>query len=365
MQAGKKSILLVVNGFGVGGGELKLLELAQRLNRDKYDISIVSVGQGGALEEHFRALGLPVEVLKKCCGFDLSLPVRLAGCMRKYRTDLVMSTLFYADIMAALATCLYRPGVLVSWEVITGRLSGYQKWAYRRLARRFTHVVAVSNSIHPFIIRDRGQNPQALSTIYYGVDLDKFRPAPRTTPSTGVCFGTVARLVHQKGHTHLLKAIPAVLAQHPGARWHFAGDGDLRPALQAQAGALGIAAAVEFLGRRDDVQRLLEAFDVFILPSLWEGFPNVVLEAMAAGKPVIATAVEGTVELVVEGETGLLVAKEEPEALARAMNRLAADAELRARMGRAGRQRVESHFTVQHQVAEFEALFDRLLDECH
>lgn len=361
-KAHKHSIVFVVNGFGVGGGELKLLELAGRLDREKYELAIVSVGQGGVLEERFRALGVPVHVLRKWCGFDVRLPFRLAALLRRHSADLVMSTLFYADIMSALATFIYRPKALVSWEVITGQLSWYQKWAYRRLANRFTRVAAVSQSIHPFIIRDRGQDPQRISTIYYGVDLDKYHPLAPDEKSAAVVFGTVARLVYQKGHTHLLEAIPGVLARHPGTRWRFVGDGELRTELEAQAQRLGIAQAVEFCGRRDDVQQQLGSFDVFVLPSLWEGFPNVVLEAMAAGKPVIATAVEGTIELVVDNETGVLVPKQDAAALAEAMVRLAADAALRERMGQASRHRVETHFSVQKQVAEFEALFDRLLD---
>ena len=351
--------MLVVNGFGIGGGELKLLELASRLDTGKYEITIVSVGQGGPLEERFRALGFPTSVIPKAFGFDPRLPWRLARQMRAAGCQLVLSTLFYADIMAALATFFYRPQALLSWEVITGQLNWYQVLAYRLLAERFSHVAAVSNSIHPFIRGSRGMPQERISTIYYGVDLDAYRPVPRQQEGEAIVFGTVARLVRQKGHKWLLEAIPAVLERYPRARWRFAGDGDLRPQLEARAAELGISHAVEFLGSRRDVQELLGTFDCFILPSLWEGFPNVLLEAMASGLPVIATAVEGSVELVVEGETGRLVPKESASALSAAMLELAGSAELRRLMGQKGRKRVEEHFSLQQQVAEFTALFDR------
>ncbi|HNW60250.1 MAG TPA: glycosyltransferase [bacterium] len=360
VAAVKRSVMLVVNGFGVGGGELKLLELASLLSRDKYAITIVSVGQGGELEARFRALGYPTHVLPKAFGFDPRLPWRLARLMRAVKTELVMSTLFYADIISALATFFYRPKALLSWEVITGQLEWYQVLAYRLLAGRFDHVAAVSDSIHPFIRGSRGMKSTRISTIYYGVDLEKFQPPMRPAVERLV-FGTVARLVYQKGHTWLLDAIPAVLERYPQARWRFAGDGDKRAGLEAQAQRLGIAHAVEFLGSRTDVQSLLAEFDLFVLPSLWEGFPNVLLEAMACGLPVIATAVEGTVEMVVDGETGRLVAKENAGALTAAMLELAAAPELRARMGRQGRQRVERRFSLGQQVRQFEALFDRFL----
>lgn len=351
--------MLVVNGFGIGGGELKLLELASRLDRGKYEITIVSVGQGGALEERFRALGFPTDIIPKAFGFDPRLPWRLARRMRAAGCELVMSTLFYADIMAALATFIYRPQALLSWEVITGELNWYQVLAYHLLAGRFSHVAAVSNSIHPFIRGSRGMRQERISTIYYGVDLDTYRPAARPPQGEAIIFGTVARLVRQKGHIWLLEAIPAVLERFPQARWRFAGDGELRPQLEARAAELGISHAVEFLGSRRDVQELLGTFDCFILPSLWEGFPNVLLEAMAAGLPVIATAVEGSVELVVEGETGRLVPKESAAALSAAMLELAGSKELCQAMGERGRKRVEEHFSLQQQIGAFEALFDR------
>jgi glycosyltransferase involved in cell wall biosynthesis len=355
------SLLLVVNGFGVGGGELKLLELASLLDRKKYAITIASVGQGGALEEQFRALGCPVHVLPKAFGFDPRLPWRLAKLMRACRAELVMSTLFYADIISALATFFYRPKALLSWEVITGQLSWYQVLAYRLLAGRFALVAAVSNSIHPFIRGMRGMKEERISTIYYGVDLKKYQPPARPVLKEEIVFGTVARLVYQKGHRWLLDAIPAVLEKYPRARWRFAGDGEKRSELEAQAQRLGIAHAVEFLGSRSDVQELLGTFDLFILPSLWEGFPNVLLEAMASGLPVIATAVEGTVEMVVNGETGRLVPKEDSRALTAAMLELAESPEVRQRMGKNGRLRVENHFSLDQQVARFEELFDRFL----
>jgi len=360
-MSGRAKLLFVVNGFGVGGGELKLLELAARLDGKKYELAVVSVGQGGPLQESFQRLGIPVQVLAKKHRFDLSLPVRLAGVMRRQRTALVMSTLFYADVMTALATFLYRPRAVVSWEVITGRLKWYQQLAYRLLAGRFDQVAAVSNSIHPFIIHQRGVRPERIRTIYYGVDLEKFKPAPASKRNLSLVFGTVARLVEQKGHRYLLEAIAAVHGEMPQAKWRWAGEGDLQSELQNRAAQLGLADAVEFLGRRSDVVDLLCVFDVFILPSLWEGFPNVLLEAMACGLPVIATGVEGTVELVADQETGLIVEKENPSALAGAMRALATDRQRRLRMGAAGRRRVEEYFSLQKQIKEFESLFDQLL----
>lgn len=355
----KTNILQLVFGFDVGGGELKLLELIRLLDKNKYNLIVVSVGKVGAKEEAFKALGYPTMVIPKKCRFDLTLPFKLAKIMRQYDVDLMMSTLFFADIIGAAATFLYKPKAFISWEVITGPMKAHQKLLYRIFANRFDKVVAVSNSIYPYIINVRKQPQEKIQTIYYGVDLHKFLPVSKKKKN-GLIFGTVARLVQQKGHRYLLSAIPQVLAQFPGTRWQFVGTGPLEEELKDQAKELGIDHAVEFLGRKDDIPRFLREFDVFILPSLWEGFPNVLLEAMASGIPVIATAVEGTVELVRNNETGVLVEKENPHALADAMLTLLHSPSKVIDFGIKSRKRVEENFSLEKQLKEFEELYDSL-----
>jgi L-malate glycosyltransferase len=353
----KINLLQVVYGFSVGGAELKLLELVSRLNRNLFNMSIVCVGINGPLEERFRALGLPVYMLPKARRFDYTLPVKLARLARSLQTDIMMTTLFFADIIGALSTYIYKPKALISWEAITGQLRPHQKKMYQWTSSRFDKVVAVSNSIWPYIQQDRGMDPGRIQTIYYGVDLRKYATAEPHRERSSYVFGTAARLVHQKGHTYLLDAIPDVLADYPQASWVFAGTGDKEAELQEKCRKMQLESRVTFLGRRNDVPELLADWDAFILPSLWEGFPNVLLEAMARCRPVIATRVEGSEELVVHEQTGLLVDKQNPAALAQAMKQILADRERSEAWGRAGRKRVEDHFSVGKQIMEFEELY--------
>ena len=364
---GRLTVVQVVNGFGIGGGEKKLLELIRRLDRSRFRNVVVSVGQSGPLEDEFREAAEGTYILPKKRALDLSLPKKLAEVARSERADLMMTTLFYADVVGAASTYFYKPKGLVSWEVITQPLGPKHKLAYRLLAQRFDVVVAVSNSIWPMILNDRSQRREQVRTIYYGVDLDVFRPGARPElrrewfgEDDVLVFGTVARLTVQKGHTYLLDALPKILSELPKARFVFVGDGPLRPSLEEEAERLGVAHAVKFLGSRSDVPELLHGFDVFVLPSLWEGLPNVVLEAMATGLPVVATAVEGTVEAVVNGETGILVPSKQPEPLAEAILRIGRDADLRSRMGSASRRRVEENFSLDGQVRAFEELYSEL-----
>ena len=169
---------------------------------------------------------------------------------------------------------------------------------------------------------------------------------------------TVARLDSQKGHPYLL----AAAAEIPHAVFALVGEGGEQAALESQARALGIADRVRFLGHRDDVPELLAACNVFVLPSLYEGLPLSVLEAMAAAKPVVATAIDGTGEAVVDGVTGLLVPPADPVRLAGAIRGLLADGALASRMGEEGRARVRREFSLRKMIEGVTGVYDELLE---
>jgi glycosyltransferase involved in cell wall biosynthesis len=168
---------------------------------------------------------------------------------------------------------------------------------------------------------------------------------------------TVARLDEQKGHCYLLEAA----AQLPEVDFALAGDGTLRASLEAQARSLGLAQRVQFLGHRTDIPDLLASCDVFVLPSLYEGLPLSILEAMAACKPVIATQIGGTDEAVIAGETGLLVPPANPAALAEAIRTILAHPELARRLATSGRRRVQQEFSENRMIRQFTELYDELL----
>lgn len=196
----------------------------------------------------------------------------------------------------------------------------------------------------------RGDGRKLLRThvVPLGIELDRFLAVDHR-PADGPVVGNVARLSEQKGHRYLLEAVPLVLERHPSARFALVGDGELRGELEALAESLGVAGHVEFLGRRDDVPELLATFDVFALPSLFEGLCLAVIEAQAAGVPVVATPVGGIRETVVDGETGLLVPPRDAAALAAAIVRLLDGPEEAARLAASARTRV-GRFSVERMV---------------
>jgi glycosyltransferase involved in cell wall biosynthesis len=170
---------------------------------------------------------------------------------------------------------------------------------------------------------------------------------------------TVARLESQKDHATLIEAVPRV----PDARFVLVGEGGERRALESRARALGVSDRVRFLGLRGDIADLLAISDVFVLPSLYEGLPLSILEAMAAGKPVVASSIPGIDEVVVDGETGLLVPPRDPAALAASIRLLLTDSDLRVRLGDAGRERVHGTFSLERMVEGVVAVYQEALAE--
>jgi glycosyltransferase involved in cell wall biosynthesis len=203
-----------------------------------------------------------------------------------------------------------------------------------------------------------------VSVIYEGVDLDWFdqqitRLAVQKHGRTLV--GTVAHLSQEKGHVTLLEAFAELKDRCPDTILLIVGDGELRSALESKVVDLGLSTQVEFLGFRSDVEGLVKQLDVFCLPSLSEGLSSAILAAMAARLPVVATSVGGIPELVQDGVTGRLVAPNDPHQLAAALENLLKDGVLRERMGRLGRRRVESHFTLQRKLKATERAYEKLL----
>ncbi len=176
-----------------------------------------------------------------------------------------------------------------------------------------------------------------------------------------IAIGSMGALTPQKGYEYLLKAAPAVIRSHPSVRFFIGGEGYLKEELLELRDEAGLKDQVEFLGFQKDVPELLSAFDIFILPSLYEGLPVSLVEAMASGLPIVTTDVDGNCEAIGENEAGLAVEPLDPPALARALIKLIEDPGLRERMGQAGRKRARALFSVRSMVKQYEKLYSDCL----
>jgi glycosyltransferase involved in cell wall biosynthesis len=362
-------IALVITELDVGGAERALVSLATGLDRRRWAPAVVALGPEGPLAGPLRAAGIATT----CLGVDRRRPLRavarLAGALRAQRPRLAQSFLFHANVATRLAAILAR----VPWVVGGLRVAEREKEWHLLLdaltARLAAGSVCVSRGVWRHS-RDVGRLPaERLAIIPNGVDpapIDRAEPTP--LGAIGVPEG--AHLALYVGRMHPQKGVPVLLdAAHRlvlSARpdWHLAlaGDGpDLGQLRASTATNPALADRVHWLGRRDDVPGLLKAADVLVLPSLWEGMPNVVLEAMAARRAVVATGVEGAEDLVVPGQTGWLVPPSDAVALAGALIEAAAEPERLRRFGQAGRARVEAEFSPRAVVAAYERLWAGLL----
>ena len=238
------------------------------------------------------------------------------------------------------------------------RFGRIKQWMQATSINRY---IAVSNEVEKCLCRDLGVPPAKVRVVHNGIHTDSMLRNSDSRLRTELLAGcerpivfTAARLHAQKGHDHLL----AAAVQIPEALFVLAGDGPDRARLEAKAVQLGIEGRVRFLGQRNDIDALLASCDIFVLPSLYEGLPLSVLEAMAAGRPVVATAVGGTNEAVIDGVCGRLVPPADPASLAAAINALLADRHGAARLAEEGRARVRRLFSIEAMVRGVESVYD-------
>jgi glycosyltransferase involved in cell wall biosynthesis len=242
-------------------------------------------------------------------------------------------------------------------------------WINRLLYRLSDRTIVPSAATKSMLVKYGGIPSQAIEVVYNGVDTAQFsRPYGREEvrselgiPNDALLVGVVGRLSEEKGGVDLLvRAVARLHKTEPSVRLLVVGDGPMRAGLEGLASKV-TEGLVTFTGTRSDVARLLGAMDVFALPSLSEALPLVVLEAMSAGLPVVATRVGGVPEVVDDGVTGLLLAPGSEDALYWALRRLGAAPNLRAQLGRAGQAHVKAHFTIERMVECIEALYESLL----
>ena len=367
---GKIKVLQVIEGFSLGGAEKKLLELADHFDKDRFHTTICSLGLGDEIAREFEKLkntGIDVVRIPRRSRLDFTHIFKVANFMREQKIDVVMTTLNYADVIGLIAGRLAGVKAAFSWETISSPEWLYKRrlWPYLFAIKFCTRVISVSEATRKWLIEKRKVPAEKVEVIPYGVNLEEYNTHVNSNlrkelglSKDAPIVGMVGRLHPQKGHTYLIQAARIVVEKHRHAHFVLIGDGDLRTSLENEVRAANLWENFSFLGFRSDVSKLVKSFDIFTLPSLYEGLPNVVLEAMASAKPVIATPVDGTKEVVIDGETGLLVAQKDPVSLAQAILKLIEDPSAAVSMGMKGRMRVEKKFSLTKQVKKFEELYE-------
>jgi glycosyltransferase involved in cell wall biosynthesis len=369
-------VLHVCDKFGVRGSSIHGVSRLfswwfPRFDRARFDVSLCGLKPPEPASDWLASQGIPVHHLGRG-RFDPRILSDLVALVHARRARVLHVHGYAAADFGRVAARLTGAKLVLHEHFADPALPGYQAVADRLLRCCTDAAIAVSGSTREFLVRERFVPRERVRLIWNGAPLDEFAPVSRERalaarkalglPDNAVVFGTIGRLSAQKGHVFLLDAAREVLRAHAAARLLVVGDGDLLAPLREQAHALGIADRTVFAGHRTDVPDLLGALDVFCISSLYEGTPLALFEAMAAGKAIVSTAVDGCREVLSEGETGLLVPPEDAKALAAALGRVVADPKLRVALGMRARE-ASRLYDVRACVDAMQALYDVVLRE--
>ncbi len=348
-------VAYVIGELGKGGAEYQLYELLRHLDRRRFAPGVFVLAPGGWWVEPIRALGVPVEEIPRRGPADVRRLARLRASLRRFAPHLLHAILWSGNSYGRLAALGLGIPVVIAAERVVTPYRGWQVVVERALDRVTDGYLVNCEAIAAWQVERKRLPREKIEVIPNGIDLGRLplfaldrrgaRSAAGLRRERRLVAG-VGRLDAQKDFPTFLRAAAMIAAEFPDVDFLVVGEGGERAALEALARRLGLGARVVFAGLRHDVPRLLAAVDVLALTSLYEGFPNVLLEAMATGAVAVATDVGGCRELVTSGETGLLVPPRAPAAVAAAVGRVLRDPALARRLATAARQRVEGAFSI-------------------
>jgi len=389
-MARKTRVLHVITRLIIGGAQENTMLTAALLDKRRFHVEVISgpqTGPEGSLIDEVRQRHIPLTILPDLVReispiHDLKALLKLTRLARQGRYDIIHTHSSKAGILGRLAAWMARAPIIV--HTIHGW--GHHPtaaWGQHPLVRRFyilleqitqritDKLIVVSPRNTEKGLADGIATPDKYVTIRSGIELGRFMRPRRSRaemraelgiPLDSAVVGTVTRLSFQKAPLDFVAAVAQVAAQRPDVHFVIVGDGPLRADVEARVAALELTERIHLTGLRRDVPGLMHSFDVFALSSLWEGLPRVLPQAMAAGLPIVATAVDGNAEAVTDGVNGWLVPPGDPALLAQAVIEMLRDPEMMAQMGAAGRERA-GEFGAQKMVNDIAELYTRLVAE--
>lgn len=374
----KPNALQLLGSFHQGGSERQAVQLARLLHESgRYQVRVACLDGGGVLRREVERLGVgEIAEYPLTSFYDRNMATQLRRCARYLRAQaitIVQTHDFYSNVFGMAAAALAGVPVRIAARRETSGIRSEKQKLVERWAYRLAHAVVANCEAVRHQVISEGTRAEKVVTIYNGLDLARITPPPdwRRDEALAACglprhqtrrlVTIVANLRHPvKDHQTFLRAARRVQAAVPDAAFVIAGEGELINALRALAATLGLAERVFFIGRCADVAGLLALSDVCVLSSRAEGFSNSILEYMAAARPVVATAVGGAREAIIESETGYLVPPGDDTRLAERVIALLGDPARARQMGERGRQIVAERFSCAAQLARTEQLYDRL-----
>ena len=368
----KIKILQLITELDIGGAEKVLLSFIRKLDRDKYNVMVAYMKGEGKLVEDFREAGVKVFNLKMRNRADLGAVIRLYRLLKRENIQLLHTHLIQADICGFLAGKMAGIPIIISTKHNPDEFRkkfSIPVWLDGIFANHSDRIIAVSYAVKDFLINWEKISKDKFTVIHNGIDLEEFNiniDISKKKRQLGInlsskVLGSIGRFNEQKGYKFLLKAISEILENVPDVRFIFVGDGPLRRELEKMTRELKVDQNVIFTGIRRDIPEIFSIMDVFIMPSIFEGLPLILLEAMAMGKPVIASRVGGIPEIVRHEVTGILVEPANPSAIANSIVKLLKDPVGAKRIGDSGREEVKRRFTIDTMTEKIEALYNGIL----
>jgi N-acetyl-alpha-D-glucosaminyl L-malate synthase BshA len=365
-----RRILHLHNTSSIGGAEQMFINLADFVKPDKFK-SYVGVLREGELTSELRKRGIKFLWLGESTQtYDYKFLKNIIQLIKLNRIDLIHSHTWGTDFYGYWASKILGIPMI---STIHNRYYIFEKWSrrfsYKVFISQIKKIVAVSKDIQDLLREELKLPPQKVKLVYNGIDTHKFEDKKDLEPlrkelnllKEELVLGNVGNLREVKDHHTLILSFLKVATLFPRSKLLIVGEGDLKSSLLELCEKLGIGNKVLFLGHRDDVNLLLALMDIFILSSNSEGCSISILEAMASGKPVIATRVGGNPELVLEGKTGFLVPPAEPEKLAEKIIFLLKNEDLKVEMGKEGRKRAKEKFSLEVMIKNYEELYSQVL----
>lgn len=337
-----------------------LLDLVRRLPSEIFDVKVATTVRGGALVEDFKNTGISAYIFDKKSKLGLGVIWKLWRFLRKEKPDIVHTHLFGGDTWGRIAAILARVPVIVSTEHNMNFDEGWIKRKVKKFLSHFTKkIVAVSEAVKNYSVSRDKIKAKKITVIVNGIDLDKFALIPEKEFSNPPVIGIIGRLEEQKGHKYLFEALNLIKII-PWILW-VVGDGSKKNELERLAKDLNLRERIIFLGARKNIPEILSGIDIFVMPSLWEGLGLAVLEAAAAGKPIVASCAGGIPEIIEDRKTGILVEPKNVKSLADGLERILLGKIDAREMGGRAREIVKEKFSAERMVEAYEKLYKELL----
>jgi glycosyltransferase involved in cell wall biosynthesis len=368
------SVLHLVDTLNVGGTETQMAQTALLLQSRQHKVTVGCLRAQGPLLDVLQEAGIPIVEFRKdkrllSFGGVLQM-LRLAAFLRRKNIHVMHAHDLWADLLGAPAARLAGTPVVITSRRYLEDLEWHTPWRNKILGvlyRQSTFVVANSMAVRTLLVGIYGLSPAKVRVIHNGVDVDRFarvrRSRKKVLPTVGEDSKVIAVVANMygrvKGHAQLVAAAGKVCHEMPRTIFLLVGDGQERPRIEQLVTNAGLQKNFMFLGRRRDIPELLACCDLFVLPSEAEAMPNALLEAMAAGLPVVATDVGGSREVIEDGISGLLVRPRDSEAMAAGIIRILQNPPLAAELARAGQERVRTRFSLDRLITQFEWLYQR------